>query len=295
MWNIWVAGLFPQCRVFTEVAKGSDHSPLIINLVTNLNQDDGRRKKLFHFEAMWTWSADCEELIRALWNHKADGTTASRILQWQHKVREGLIGWDKSYFGHVRRRVKELEEQLVKLDTDPISGEGRLLRGRLRNELEEFLSREELMWKQRGKAQRLREGDRNTPFFHARASAQRRPEVTYFVLDFLNLGKFDANFNYTFIVLIPKCPSPERMTHFHPISLCNITYKIASKMLDNRMKPILPTIISESQSAFLPGRLISDNVLVTFEINHYLTHKIRGLVGQAALKLDLSKAYDCVE
>ncbi|KAL0292313.1 UNVERIFIED_CONTAM: hypothetical protein Sradi_6994500, partial [Sesamum radiatum] len=165
--------MFPQCRVSTEVAKGSDHSPFIINLVANVNQDDGRRKKLFHFEAVWTRSTDCEELIQALWNHEADGTAVSRILQRQHKVREGLIGWDKSNFGHVRRRVKELEEQLVKLDIDPISVEGRLLRGQLRNELEEFLSREELMWKQRGKAQWLRKGDRNTPFFHARASAWR--------------------------------------------------------------------------------------------------------------------------
>ncbi|KAL0379071.1 UNVERIFIED_CONTAM: hypothetical protein Sradi_3212600 [Sesamum radiatum] len=61
----WQA-MFPQCQVSTEAAKGSDHSPLIINLVANLNQDDGRCKILFRFEAMWTRSADCEELIRAL-------------------------------------------------------------------------------------------------------------------------------------------------------------------------------------------------------------------------------------
>ncbi|KAL0438765.1 UNVERIFIED_CONTAM: hypothetical protein Slati_2359500 [Sesamum latifolium] len=121
----WQA-MFPQCRVSTDVARGSDHSPLIINLVADLKQDDGRCNKLFRFEAMWTRSTDCEELIQALWNHKADSTAASRILQRQHKVQEGLIGWNKSNFGHVWRRVKELEEQLVKLDTDPISAEGRL-------------------------------------------------------------------------------------------------------------------------------------------------------------------------
>ncbi|KAL0457864.1 UNVERIFIED_CONTAM: hypothetical protein Slati_0413600 [Sesamum latifolium] len=120
-------------------------------------------------------------------------------------------------------------------------------------------------------------------------------EVVSFVLNFLKHGCFDDQFHYTYIVLIPKCDSPKCMSHFRPISLCNITYKIASEMLANRLKPILPFIISESQSDFLPSRLISDNVLVAYELNHYLAEKTWGSVGHATLKLDLSKAYDRVE
>ncbi|KAL0448321.1 UNVERIFIED_CONTAM: putative mitochondrial protein [Sesamum latifolium] len=142
-----------------------------------------QRKKLFRFEAMWARSADCEELIRTLWNRETEGDVTARLLQRQQTVRDGLIGWDKSTFDHVRSRVKELEEQLSKLDNKPITAEGRLMRSRIRNELEEFLSREELMWKQRGKAQWLREGDRNTPFFHARASARRsKNSIARFVM-----------------------------------------------------------------------------------------------------------------
>ncbi|KAL0417111.1 UNVERIFIED_CONTAM: hypothetical protein Slati_3543000 [Sesamum latifolium] len=95
------------------------------------------------------------------------------MLQRHYSVRQGLLGWDKTTFGHVRTKVKKLEDQLAKLDVDPISAEISLKRSRLCNELEEFLSREELMWKQRGKAQWLSEGDRNTPFFHARARSRR--------------------------------------------------------------------------------------------------------------------------
>ncbi|KAL0337647.1 UNVERIFIED_CONTAM: hypothetical protein Scaly_2039800 [Sesamum calycinum] len=121
------------------------------------------------------------------------------------------------------------------------------------------------------------------------------PEVTSFVLEFLNHRISDAKFNYTYVVLIPKCPKPETMSHFRPISLCTITHKIASKVLANRMKPLLSSIISESRFAFVPGRLITDNVLVAYEMNHYLAHKYGGTMGHAALKLDLSKAYDRVE
>ncbi|KAL0313487.1 UNVERIFIED_CONTAM: hypothetical protein Sradi_5748000 [Sesamum radiatum] len=103
--------------------------------------------------------ASKRELIRSLWNCKADGDAASRMLQRHYSVWQGLLGLDTSTFGHVRTKFKKLEDELAKLDVDPISAEISLKRIRLCNELEEFLSREELMWKQRGKAQWLSEGD----------------------------------------------------------------------------------------------------------------------------------------
>lgn len=82
------------------------------------------------------------------------------------------------------------------------------------------------------------------------------------------------------------------MTDLRPISLCNVVYKIISKVLANRVKQVIDFIISDTQSAFIPGRLISDNIMVAFEVMHYMKRKTKGKDSWMALKLDMSKAYD---
>lgn len=120
-------------------------------------------------------------------------------------------------------------------------------------------------------------------------------DVTSSVLDFLNAKNLPAPINFTFIVLIPKVKKPTRMTEFRPISLCNVIYKIGSKVVANRLKMVLPSMISPTQSAFVPNRLITDNVLLAFELNHYINSKPKGKEDFMTLKLDVSKAYDRVE
>ena len=58
---------------------------------------------------------------------------------------------------------------------------------------------------------------------------------------------------------------------------------------------MLPALIHETQSAFVPGRQILDNGLLALEIFHFLKNKKSGSIGHYTLKLDMSKAYDRVE
>ncbi|XP_074282749.1 uncharacterized protein LOC141607292 [Silene latifolia] len=120
------------------------------------------------------------------------------------------------------------------------------------------------------------------------------PSVIRTCLHILNGGGISEEMNMTHIVLIPKKKEASHMADFIPISLCNVFYNIVSKMLANRLKRFLDDIVSENQSAFVPGRLITDKILVAFELFHHMKNSRSG-GGHMALKLDMTKAYDRIE
>ncbi|KAK5775146.1 hypothetical protein PVK06_043015 [Gossypium arboreum] len=122
-----------------------------------------------------------------------------------------------------------------------------------------------------------------------------RDDVIKFCLQILNEGTEVKQINSTHIVLIPKISNPSNMKQFRPISLCNVIYKILAKVIANRLRGVIDKCIDLAQSAFVPGRLISDNVLLAYQILHTLNQKRPGKKGFMAVKLDMSKAYDRVE
>ena len=95
-----------------------------------------------------------------------------------------------------------------------------------------------------------------------------KEDVVRAVVSFFEDGRMNNELNNTDVVLIPKMYGPEMVSHFRPISLCNFLYKVISKVMVNRLKHILPHYISDSQSAFVSGKLITDNVLIVYELLH---------------------------
>jgi len=120
-------------------------------------------------------------------------------------------------------------------------------------------------------------------------------EITAAVLLFFETGVMPDGVNETAIVLIPKVPHPQELKDFHPISLCNVVYKVVSKCMVNKLRPLLGDLISENQSAFVPGRLITDNSIIAFECINHIQHLKANSSALYAYKLDLSKAYDRVD
>ncbi|XP_068329845.1 uncharacterized protein [Pyrus communis] len=120
-------------------------------------------------------------------------------------------------------------------------------------------------------------------------------DVNGIVQDFMQGVSNPQRLNSTHIVLVPKITNPDSVGHFRPISLCNYSYKIVSKILANRLKPILSEIISTTQGAFVKGRQIQDNIGIAHEMFHFLKLRKARSKFEMGVKLDMHKAYDRVE
>ena len=142
---------------------------------------------------------------------------------------------------------------------------------------------------------KARGSDGMSPFFFQKYWHIVGPDVTVAVLSILHFGRSLKKMNFTHIVLIPKKNDPQSITKFRPISLSNVVSRIISKVLANRIKSILPNVIFDAQSAFIPDRLITNNTTVAFEMLYWMRNRRKGRTGHMAVKLDISKAYDRVE
>ncbi|KAL0293635.1 UNVERIFIED_CONTAM: hypothetical protein Sradi_6926400 [Sesamum radiatum] len=113
-------------------------------------------------------------------------------------------------------------------------------------------------------------------------------EVTQAILEFFRTRRLLKHVNATLISLIPKVNNLTIVAEFRPISCCNVLYKAITKILVQRMRGILDTLISPSQNAFVPGRSIGDNILLHQEL--FSGYNQRHLPPRCALKVDLFKA-----
>ena len=107
---------------------------------------------------------------------------------------------------------------------------------------------------------------------------------------FFDGSHLDRAWKATFLTLIPKTEQPKDFCEFRPVSLCNVNYKIISKIMSKRLAVILPKLISDEQGAFVHDRMIHENIALTQELVQSLDQGNLG--GNVILNLDMEKAYD---
>ncbi|KAH9748716.1 reverse transcriptase domain-containing protein [Citrus sinensis] len=384
------------------ISWSSDHNPILIEVIEK-GEERRYTKRSFprvHYEDMWSSYEKCKEIIMHEWSKSCRWEEGNPAEMLKKKLKESLAElkiWSKNEFEGRRRKLKQLTNKLEEIKKGLGQSSGGDEVQNLENQIDNILLDEEIFWRQRSRAEWLKEGDKNTKFFHSKASARKRKNrisgledetgkwiedaekieqmigvhftnmftssnpssnqieaavsglnskvtvemtnsmdqpfteeelvealaqmgptkapgpdgfpaaffqkhwssvkegVIRTCLHILNEGGNLAPLNHTYIALIPKVNKPKKVSEFRPISLCNVIYKLIAKTLANRLKQVLNDIISPTQSAFVPNRLITDNVIIGYECLNKIRQSKCKKKGLVALKLDISKAYDRVE
>eukprot|EP00253_Pinus_taeda_P027567 PITA_27567 len=159
-------------------------------------------------------------------------------------------------------------------------------------ELDKEITREEIEWSIRSMPLDKAPGPDgfSTSFYKTHWDIIKKDYIRM-AKNFYTKCKMGSSIKSSHLALIPKEPNPQTFDRFRPISLCNVSYKIITKILANRLKKILPSLISENQGGFVPKRHITDNVILIQEAIHSnLAKNERGMI----IKLDMANAFDRV-
>ncbi|XP_021761357.1 uncharacterized protein LOC110726197 [Chenopodium quinoa] len=292
-------GLFPQVVLLNLEREWSDHA-LIKLMVRGDDNLAAKGERVFRFEQVWTENDSCEGVVWHAWEN-GGVTVESRIASCGMELRS----WSDKEFGAIFKELRKKRKRLGVLNRGGRSVAQVNERRKIVKDIAQLLHVEEGYWRQRSRALWLVSGDRNTNFFHRKASQRSAKNKIFGLLT-------DDGLRHEGHEAVEKLEEAlsgidRRVTEEMNEKLCSnftaeemfITLKQMHPLKTpgadaNRLKLFLSDITSINQSAFTPGRLITDNILVAFEVFHHMKTSSSDK-GSLALKLDMAKEYDRVE
>ncbi|XP_062014089.1 uncharacterized protein LOC133730531 [Rosa rugosa] len=183
---------FPYSRVLTLPPSESDHSSLLVEVQKEYGSR-GKPPRRFRFEEMWHGNAQCQSIIQQGWATQLTGNALQQLGEKIKVTGEQLMQWHKVEFEKQKVEMRTVQEQLNAIMSAPYSPEQYVEQRLVHVKYSQLLAQQETYWRQRARTLWLKDGDRNSAYFHRKASNRRSHNLIKGLMNEHGVWQVDPN------------------------------------------------------------------------------------------------------